>query len=141
MRRRERLQDHAPLGIPGAIMPETDASGRLEECPTLALPPVSAGLVALDRLIDAHGPQALLGDSPTAVAAEELHAVVRVLCAEARRTDPGRAERLVIALRAAWPTLPAVRRLPAGDGSAALLDRVVRRCIAEFYGPRPTAKP
>lgn len=114
-------------------MPETDVPVRPVELTTLALPPSSAGLRALEGLIDAHGAQALLSASPRASVAEGLHRVVRLLCAEARLADPSRAERLVIALRAAWPALPAVGRLPAGDGSIALLERVIARCIAEFY--------
>jgi hypothetical protein len=101
--------------------------------PATAFPLSSAGLGALGRLIEAHGPDALLLDPMPAGPAEELGAVVRLLCDEARREDPCRAERLIMTLHAAWPTLPAVRRIPP-DQHAALLARVITRCIAEFYG-------
>ena len=101
--------------------------------PAGAFPPSSAGLGALGRLIEAHGPNALLRDPMDTGPAEDLGVVVRLLCDDARLEDPGRAERLVMALHAAWPTLPAVRRIPP-DQHAALLARVITRCIAEFYG-------
>jgi hypothetical protein len=96
-------------------------------------PASRAGLRALDRLINAYGPEALLAAPMAPGPAAGLREAVRLLCAEARREDPRRAERLVIALHAAWPRLPAVQRLPAGDGRDAVLARVIAECIAEFY--------
>jgi hypothetical protein len=42
---------------------------------------------------------------------------------------------MVIGLRAAWPTLPAVQRLPPGVRRKRLLDRVATLASAEFYQP------
>lgn len=92
-----------------------------------------AGLRALGRLLETYGPDTLLAEPLAAGPVEGLREVVRLLCAEARREDPRRAERLVMALHAAWPTLPAVGRLPVGDRRAAVLERVIGCCIAEFY--------
>jgi hypothetical protein len=98
-------------------------------------PPATTGLRALNRLVAAYGPERLSARPPTVAAAEGLAAAVRLLCAEARHADPGRGERMVIALHAAWPTLPAVQHLPPGDGRDGLLARVVTLAIAEFYAP------
>jgi hypothetical protein len=98
-------------------------------------PPPTASLRALDRLVAAYGSDGLLAAPPAPAADDGLGAVVRLLCAEARRAEPGRAERMVIALRAAWPTLPAVRRLPPGDGRERVLAHIVTLAIAEFYQP------
>lgn len=93
----------------------------------------TAGLRALDRLVAGYGPDGLLATPPTPVAAEALGETVRLLCAEARRAHPGRAERMVIALHAAWPTLPGVQCLRPGDGRDRLLERIITLAIAEFY--------
>ncbi len=68
----------------------------------------------------------------------ELLAMVDQLCAEARDVDARRAERLVIALHACWPQLPAVRAQLPDDRRAMMLDRLVTACISAFYEPAPT---
>jgi hypothetical protein len=100
-------------------------------------PSLSAGLRALDRLVGRYGPDAFLANPMASGAAAELREAVRLLCAEAQQTDPRRAERLVIALRTAWPSLPAVQRLPVGNGREVLLSRVIAQCIVEFYAAGP----
>jgi hypothetical protein len=93
----------------------------------------SEGLQSLDRLVALYGPDALLAGTPSADAAESLAAVVRILCADARRANPGRAEPMVMALHTALPRLPAVRRLMPSERAARLLAHIVRLAIAEFY--------
>jgi hypothetical protein len=116
-------------------MPHADGPSHRVSDPHADAPAATAGLRALDRLVAAYGPDGLLAIPPTPAAADDLRAVVRLLAAEARDAAPGRGERMVIGLRAVWPTLPAVQRLPAGDGRKRLLDRVVTLAIAEFYQP------
>jgi hypothetical protein len=118
---------------PDRLMTHTTPPPRPASQPPDHAAPATAGLQALDRLVATYGEDALLAKVPTPAAADALGDVVRLLCAEARRANPGHAERLVIALRAAWPTLPAVRRLPPGAGRDGLLARVVTLAIAEFY--------
>jgi hypothetical protein len=114
----------------------TDAALRTRSTPQAAdAPAATAALRALDRLIAAYGPDELLATPPAPAAADGLVAVIRLLAAEARRAAPGRAERMVVALRAAWPTLPAVQHLPPGDGRERLLARLITLAIAEFYRP------
>jgi hypothetical protein len=92
----------------------------------------SAGLDALDRVISRHGPDELLAKQKSA-ASEALAVAIRQLCAEARSATNAGAERMVIALRAAWPRLPAVQRLPATSGRGELFESIVTLAIAEFY--------
>jgi hypothetical protein len=93
----------------------------------------SEGIQRLDQLVARYGPDALLPGTPSADAAEGLAAVVRTLCADARRANPGRAEPMVIALRTALPRLPALRRLMPSESATRLLAHIVRLAIAEFY--------
>ena len=78
-------------------------------------------------------PDGLLGGTRSADAAEGLAAIVRTLCADARRANPGRAEPMVMALHTALPRLPAVRHLMPRESAARLLAHIVRLAIAEFY--------
>ena len=93
----------------------------------------SDSLQKLDQLVARDGPDALLAGRSSADAADTLAAIVRTLCADARRANPGRAEPMVFALHTAWPRLPAVRRLMPSESAARLLARIVRLAIAEFY--------
>ena len=93
----------------------------------------SDGLQRLDRLVARYGPDGLSAGTPSADAAESLAAIVRMLCADARRANPGRAEPMVIALHTALPRLPAVRRLMPRESAARLLAHIVRLAITEFY--------
>ena len=93
----------------------------------------SDALQSLDRLVARYGPDGLLAGTPSADAAESLAAIVRTLCADARRANPGRAEPMVLALRTALPRLPAVRRLMPSESATRLLAHIVRLAIAEFY--------
>jgi hypothetical protein len=95
----------------------------------------SAALLAFDRLLAAHGPEALLAAKPTASVADDLALVVRMLCAEAHRSNPGDAARMLIGLHGAWPTLPAVQNLRSREIEARLVARVVTLAIVEFYQP------
>lgn len=90
---------------------------------------------ALDRLVAAYGPGALIGRRVHPAAAADLRRVAVMLCADARRQDPRRAERLVKTLHNVWRALPAVQQLSPDDGRSALLDRVVSACIKTFYEP------
>jgi hypothetical protein len=94
-------------------------------------------LSALDRVIARHGPERLLAKPPEKSASDALAAVLRDLCTQARRAKNGGAERMVIALHAAWPKLSAVRRLSPRAQPDALLDCIVTLAIAEFYAPTP----
>ena len=62
----------------------------------------------------------------------ELRRAIGVVCREARR-EQLRAEQVLVAVKQTWYSLPEVRELPSGDDRAALLDRVVRLTIDEFY--------
>lgn len=92
-------------------------------------------LIELDRLVGRYGPDALLERVPGARVTADLCGVVARLCAEAKEGDARRAERLVVFLRGAWRSLPAVRRIESGDRAAALLDRIVSDCIQAFHRP------
>lgn len=61
-----------------------------------------------------------------------LQRALQALCDEAHRHG-ARAEQLLIALKTVWPTLPEVRALPGGEERAALLARVVTRCLDVYY--------
>lgn len=58
--------------------------------------------------------------------------MIRALCDEAHRQHEP-AERLIIALRRAWASLPEVRRFPRADPRAGIIDRVITLCIQEYY--------
>lgn len=111
--------------------------GTTRQAPDGRTPHASAGVVALARVVGTHSLAALPGGSQAAAAL--LRDAVRLLCNEARATDPVRAERLLIALRPAWRELPGVRRL-ADDARRALWDHVVALCVAEFYAPTPAPR-
>jgi hypothetical protein len=105
---------------PSYLRPQADGSSSSE------------GIQKLDRLVAVYGPDKLLA-GPATDAADSLAAVVRTLCADAQRANPGRAEPMVIALHTAWPRLPAVRRLLPSESGTRLLAHIVRLAIAEFY--------
>ena len=100
----------------------------------------SPSIRALARLVERHGPEALLAEPLPEKRARDLRRVVRLLCAEGRREDPRRAEHLVKSLRAQWSTLPAVRRVPRHGSADRLLEVIIARCIAEFYVPNGSAE-
>jgi hypothetical protein len=93
----------------------------------------SEALQRLDRLVARYGPDKLLADTRSMDAAEDLAAVVRVLCCDARRANPGKVEPMIIALHTVWPRLPAVRRLVPSESATRLLAHIVALGIAEFY--------
>lgn len=93
----------------------------------------SEALLRLDRLVARYGPDTLLAAAPSTDATESLIAVVRVLCADARRANPGRAEPMILALHTVWSRLPAVRRLVPSESTTRLLAHIVTLAIAEFY--------
>ena len=88
------------------------------------------GVKALRSVLQAHarGP---LADG-------ELRRAIGLVCREARR-ERLRAEQVIVAVKQTWYSLPEVRGLPSGDTRAALLDRVVRLTIDEFYAERASS--
>jgi hypothetical protein len=101
----------------------------------------AAGIELLTGVITTYGADRLVGRGEARESDRALRAAARRLADEARTADPVRAERLLIALRGAWASLPAVRRLPANGSREALWDRVVRVCVEEFYREARPAAP
>jgi len=93
----------------------------------------SEALQRLDRLVARHGPDVLLTAAPSTDAAEGLAAVVRVLCADARRANPGRVEPMILALHTVWTRLPSVRRLRPSESTSRLLAHIVALAVTGFY--------
>jgi hypothetical protein len=112
-----------------AFMPVIKEPSTIRGCTPLAAQTARA----IDALVAGCDHAVLLGVWGAHPAADQCRALVRLLCAEGREDDARRAERLVVRIRAAWPTLPSVQRLPVGPSRNALLDRLVSACIAAFY--------
>lgn len=65
---------------------------------------------------------------------ESLHDVLCAVAAEARDRHI-RAEQLLVLLKELWAELPEVRRALDPKDKAALLQRLIKWCIEEYYGP------
>ena len=103
-----------------------------------APPDRDIGLLALARALEARSAGAPV--TPPSAATTRLRDAVGILCAEARAADPVRAERLLIALRAAWARLPSVRGIADVGVRRALWERVVALCVDELYAPTPVPR-
>jgi hypothetical protein len=94
----------------------------------------SAGITALERVLERYPAESLLSNDT--VAAQALRGAIRILAMEARAHDAVRGERLLIAVRCAWRDFPEVRRLSEEGVRDDLWRHLVRLCCEEFYGPR-----
>jgi hypothetical protein len=104
---------------------------------------LDVGLEELDRFIARYGMTALGRRPLPTQLAKELSSIISWLCASAQDNgsdgaDGGSegAERLVIELHAAWPTLPSVQAVAYRPEARALLAFVITQCIGAFYSPR-----
>jgi hypothetical protein len=111
-------------------MSSAEPSNRYEE-----LVVSDPSLAALSSILGEHGVDTLLDERSAAFAA--LRQAIRAVVEAARRADPVRVERLIVALRHWWRSEQRIRRR-ADDGlGEALWNRLVRVCIEEFYSNRP----
>ena len=96
---------------------------------------LSAGFRALDDVVEQYGLRVLLAETRPIGAATALRVAIRLLCEEARRVDSHRAERLVVALHAAWWTPPSVRDEPVHADRDRLLATCIAHSIRASYAP------
>src|SRR3954468_13673825 len=89
-------------------------------------------LERIASLVASTAPDVLLEDR--AGTERRFRAAARPIVQEARRADPVRAERLIVALRQSWNALPEVRRVSTMEREL-LWTSLVSVCIEEFYSP------
>ena len=65
-----------------------------------------------------------------------LHEALREASAEARHKNI-QAEQLLVILKELWYEIPDVKRAAGSPGQRVLLQRVITKCIQEYYGATP----
>ena len=71
---------------------------------------------------------------PSDASGTEVRAALGKVCSEARRQQIP-AERLLVAFKGIWSTLPEVRRLPPHEAADEVRD-LVTLCIESYYAPQ-----
>jgi hypothetical protein len=68
-------------------------------------------------------------------AGDDVRRALQALCDDAH-TSSVRVEQLVIAIKEGWSSLHSLHPRARSDGPDELLNRVITRCIDEYYSPR-----
>ena len=117
-----------PVGPRAAcrVGPSAPAERTIDAPPSLSM----TGIAALRQALVgcAAGPGQPGGNADLLLAS-----AAGLLADAARRSDPVRAERLVIALKSLWALLPEARQLPGGGAREAVWSRFVTLAIEAFY--------
>lgn len=98
---------------------------------SLATSPAPSARVVSDAAVTAlrSAFQAVVGDyAPNA----DLRRAIRLMCVDARRHQL-RAEQLVVIIKQAWNSLPAIRLHSAPMGREQVLGTAITMCIEEYY--------